>query len=317
MPVSTWSRPQKMNRFFFFLLLIFSACYHADSDPKPKLNIAVQDRYLKQLPSPFHSLSPSERMQDWGKEYQIGLGFARELDLYQAMTAFKRSEYLSPSPERKLELQYDVLLCYYLGGKYLEAIYSFENTDLRTVPPSFPAYHDLLVILYDCSLRLDQTEKAERILSYIQQLYPETAQKLALSGTLIQGDIPALEQSSNPDVQQLIAQYNQEKKSSGTAQTLNALIPGTGYLYLGQTQSAFTAFFLNGLFLWATVHFFLHGNIAAGVITASFEAGWYFGGIYGAGQEAKFYNERLYERLAIPIMNEKRLFPIQMLSHAF
>jgi len=306
-----------MNKLLLLFLLTLSACYHADSDPKPKLNIAVQDRYLKQLPSPFPSLSPSERTQDWGKEYQIGLGFAHELDLYQAMTAFKRAEYLSPSSERTLELQYDVFLCYYLGGKYLEAVYSFENTDLRSVQPSFPAHHDLLIILYDCYLRLDQTEKAERILGYIQQLYPETAQKLALSGTLIQGDISALKQSSNADVQQLMSQYSQEKKSSGAAQTLNALIPGTGYLYLGQNQSAFTAFLLNGLFIWATVHFFQHGNIAAGIITASFEAGWYFGGIYGAGQEAKFYNERVYERLATPMMNEKRLFPILMLSHAF
>ena len=34
------------------------------------------------------------------------------------------------------------------------------------------------------------------------------------------------------------------KKVIGTAQALNALMPGAGYLYLGQKQSATTAFFL-------------------------------------------------------------------------
>lgn len=305
------------NKFFFLLLFVLSGCYHAESDPKPKLNTVVQDRYFKQLPSPFPPLSPSERTEEWSKERQIALGFAHELDLYQAITAFKRAEYLGPSSERKLEFDYDIFLCYYIGGKYLEAIYTFENTGLRTANPSFPAHRDLLITLYDCYLRADLNEKAERILDYIKQLYPETAEQLTLSGTLIQGNIEVLENSSNPNVQNLLTQYNKEKKSIGTAQLLNTFIPGSGYLYIGQTQSAITSFCLNGLFIWASVYFFQHGNPAAGAIFTSFEAGWYFGGIYGAAQETKFYNERIYERLATPMMNEKRLFPILMLNHAF
>ncbi len=305
-----------MNKYVLLLFLLFS-CYHVPEDLHPQISYAVQDRYLKQLPSPFPPLSPDERSQDWAKEYQIGLGFSHELDLYQAMTAFKRAEYLSPPPERKLELQYDTFLCYYLGGKYPDAIYIFEHSDLRSVPSTFPAYHDLLVLLYDSYIHNNETDKADRILSYIQQLYPDTAAKLALSSSLVQADIPLLERSSDPDVQTLLAQYNLEKKSIGGAQALNAFIPGSGYLYLGQKQSALTAFLLNGLFIWATVNFFQHHNVAAGIIFASFETGWYFGGIYGAGEEAKFYNERVYERLATPMMNEKRLFPILMISYAF
>lgn len=306
-----------MSKYLFLLLFLFS-CYHASEDLHPKINYAVQDRYLKQLPSPFSPLSHEERSQDWGKEYQIGLGFAHELDLYQAMTAFKRAEFLGPSrAERKLEIQYDVFLCYYLGRKYADAIYAFEKTDLRFAPQAFPAYKDLLIILYDCYLQQDEDEKASRILSYIQQLYPESASKLSISGTLIQGDIPVLQQNPDPSIQKLLAQYDLEKKSVGSAQVFNAFLPGSGYFYLGQKQSGFTALLLNGLFIWAAVNFYQHGHIAAGVITTSFEAGWYFGGIYGAGQEAKFYNDRVYERLATPMMNEKGLFPILMVTHAF
>lgn len=336
MQESIWLRPQKMNRLLsklafthrvliakrvlqlvFLFLFILTGCFHTDATPKPKLTCVVQDRYIRQLPSPFPPLSSQEQAQDWGKEYQIGLGFAHELDLYQALTAFKRATYLKPSFERRLCLEYNVLLCYYLAGKYAETIYSFENTDLRTLQPNFPAHHDLLVILYDSYIRLDQTRKSEQILTYIEQFYPETAKKLALSGILIRSDIEALEKSSRPDIQTLLAQYNQLKKSTTTAQLLNALLPGAGYLYLGQKQSAITAFLLNGLFIWAAIYFFQHGNIAAGIIAASFEAGWYFGGIYGGGLEAEFYNERIYEHLATHLMNENLLFPILMLKYGF
>jgi len=308
-----------MSRIFVFLLCFLAACYRVTDDTTPKLSIAVQDRYLQQLPSPFPPLSAYERSQDWGREYQIGLGFAHELDLYQALTAFKRSSYLIPAQEasRRLELSYDTLLCYYFGGKYTEAAYTYEHSDLRYVTSDFPAYRDLQIVLYDIYIRLDQHTKSNRILELIEQNDPNAAKKLALSGTLVQGDISTLRVSKDPEIQELIQAYDTHKKSVGGAQALNALIPGSGYLYLGQKQSAFTAFLLNGLCLWSTVYFFQRGNIPAGTIMATFEAGWYFGGIYGAGQEAKFYNERIYETMATPMMNEKRLFPILMLHHAF
>jgi hypothetical protein len=305
-----------MNK-IILLILLFASCHHAHDDMKPKLSYSVQDRYLKQLPSPFPPLSPVEKTQDWSKEYTIGLGFAHELDLYQAMTAFKRSEYLAPPLARKMEIEYDIFLCYYLGQKYADAVYTFEQGDLKTASSTFPAHQDLLILLYDSYLQLDEEEKADSILNYMQQLYPDTAQKLSLSGLLIQGNLPALSQADSSPVQNLLAQYQHAKKSVGTAKGLNAVLPGSGYLYLGQTQSAMTAFFLNGLFIWAAVHFFQHHNLAAGIITTSFEAGWYFGGIYGVGQEANFYNVRLYEHLATPMMNENKLFPVLMLKYAF
>ena len=53
------------------------------------------------------------------------------------------------------------------------------------------------------------------------------------------------------------------------------------------------------------------------MIFAGFEMGWYFGGIYGAGEEAKFYNERVYEAYATPMMNQRKLFPALSLQYAF
>jgi len=302
----------------------FSSCQRVPDKIEPTLSYSVQDKYFLALPSPFPPLTAEEKSKDWGREMQVGFGFAHQLDLYQAITAFKRAEFLIPPEEkaRSLEIQYEILLCYYMGKKWKDAIYTFDHTELRHVEQDFPALHDLLFILYEAYQQEKMDAQAERTLRLILLYYPEEGQKLILSHALGKGDIPAVREIAStpppkPYLDDFLTQYESQKKSVGKAQGLNAILPGAGYLYLGQTQSAVTAFFLNGLFIAASVYFFEQGNIAAGVIFTSFEAGWYFGGIYGAGLEAKAYNERLYESMATPMMARERLFPALMLNYAF
>jgi len=305
------------------LLLALSSCYRVPDTIEPKVDYAMQDQYLLRLPSPFSPLTEEEQQQDWAKEYRIALGFAHELDLYQAITAFKRSSYLIPSanPSRKLEIEYEIFLCYYIGKKYAEVIYTFEHSGLCHVQPSFPAFKDLLIILFDCYTQLKEEEKADKILQYLQTQSPQTAEGLTLSKDLRKATISSIETfSTKPQysyLQPFLSYYEINKKSVQTTQLLNTFLPGAGYFYLGQRQSAITAFLLNGLFIGASYYFFHRGNIPAGVIFAGAEAGWYFGGIYGAGLEAKFYNERLYEQYATPMMNERGLFPAFMIQYGF
>lgn len=315
-----------MNRIRPLLLcaLLFLGCQRVPDKIEPTISYAVQDKYLLSLPSPFPPLDVEERSNDWGKEMLIGFGFAHQLDLYQAITAFKRAEILIPSNryERRLEIDYEIILCYYIGKKYNDVIYTFERSDLRFVDDRFPALHDLLMVLYDTYLEEKMDSQAEKILELIRHYYPDAAEQLTLSRAFIQADLGALHTIAStppprPYLNKFLEDYNQQKKSVGQAQFLNALLPGAGYLYLGQNQSAATAFFLNGLFIAASVYFFEQGNAAAGIIFTSFEAGWYFGGIYGAGLETKAYNERLYEKLSNPVMNRERLFPVLMLNYAF
>lgn len=288
------------------------------------MNYAVQDRYLKQLPPAFPPLTSHEKSEAWGKEYLLGQRFAEDLDFYRAITTFKRSEYLLPENEneRLLEVQYQMVLCYYLGKRFEDVIAAYNHSKLYTANTSFPAYHDLLVILYESYLETDDEPKAEHTLRTLKRYYPDTAKKLELATVLIEGNLCAIEKESLNDpsktyLSQILTEYEAKKKSVNKAQTLNMVLPGAGYLYVGQKQSALTAFLLNGLFIAATVHFFNKGHIAAGIITASFEMGWYFGGIYGAGESAKLYNERLYEDLAYPALNRNGLFPVLMLKYGF
>ncbi len=311
--------------FFFLFLFAFCGCYQVRDTIEPQVNYTAQESYLKHLPPPFSPLSATEKATAWGKEYLIGQQFAENLDLYRAITTFKRAEFLLPPEKtaRRQEMEYYILLSYYLGQRYEEATRTFDHsTSLCRARPTFSAYHDLLIILYESYLKTGQEEKAAHTLDLIKRYYPQTKLSLDLSTALIDGDLPTLRTIAQKDpsasyVTNLLETYHAKKKSVSKAQTLNAVIPGSGYLYVGQIQSTITAFLLNGLFIAATAHFFAKGQMAAGLITLSLETGWYFGGIYGAGQAAKLYNERLYERHAYPLLNAHRLFPVLMLRYGF
>ncbi len=305
-------------------LFLLGSCSRTNQDISPTINYTVHDRYFKALPSAFPPLTVSEKNTQWGREYRIGVGFAKKLDLYRAITAFRRAEILVPREEkgRKLEMQYSILLCYYLGKRYQEVDQTFSTSDLSRVDASFPAFHDLLVILYDTYMHLEEYDRAYQYLCLIQNHDPKTYQDLILSSAMQQADFQSMEQLSQipPEksyLDSLLCNYHAKKKSPTTAALLNATIPGTGYFYLGQVQTGVTALFVNGLFIASSVYFFQNGPVAAGIIFASFEAGWYIGGIQGAAAGARFYNKRIYEQMATPIMNQEKLFPVFQLNYAF
>jgi hypothetical protein len=313
----------KMNKkiLLTFFLLTLVGCYRVQDKIEPKITCNFKEDQVRSLKDPFQTLSAEERAKDWGKEFVIAKKFAKDLDLYRAVTNFKRSEILLEDENilRKQEIQYNILLCYYLGKKYEELVESFEKSTLCYVDKSFKAFEDLLVILYESYHELKNEEKTKKILELLQESYGDTEKKIKLSSALLDADIEKLSKNfkSTPHVNQLVTSYAKQKKSVGAAQVLNAIIPGSGYMYIGQKRSAITAFLLNTTFIYATYQCFKNKWTAAGVITASFETGWYFGGIYGAGEEANYYNERLFENLATPVLNEKKSFPIFFLKYGF
>ncbi len=315
----------KNNLFLYFLFLfVCSSCYRVSDKLEPKMDYTVEEKYLRNLESAFPVLSEEERKEDWGKELIIAVAFAHQLDLYRALFSFKRADILLPvsNVARKLEIQYDILLCYYFGKKYKDVLECFERSDLPHVDRTFPAFHDLLVILYESYKATNQKEKTNQIYELIHQSYTGTAERLSLSTALLKANFPEIRKMANTNppreyLVEMLRNYDREKKSVNKAQILNVFLPGAGYLYVGQTRTAITAFTINALFIAAAYHFFHKGHIAAGIITTSLETGWYFGGIYGAGEEAKYYNEQVYTKHTTSVMNQKGLFPIFMIQHAF
>ncbi|MEL7431655.1 MAG: tetratricopeptide repeat protein [Chlamydiota bacterium] len=309
-----------MNKYWLLPLLFFTSCVHVQDTIAPELSLAVDKNHIQNLASAFTPLSEEEKQEDWAKEYLIGLRFAQNLDLYRAISTFKRSEVLADRyPERLRELSYFMIYCYYLGDRYQDAVTSFERSDLLNVDLSFPPHHDLLLVLLKSYMQVGHKERSEKIHQLLQKNYPETYQDVQISLALQTGNLPALATFSKekPYLNSLLKNFDTKKKSVAKAQCYNALLPGAGYFYLGQHKTAMTTFLFNTLFIYTSCHFFLDGNIAAGILSSFFEFGWYLGSIYGAGESAKYYNERLYEKSACKLAEEHRHTPTFMLRYGF
>jgi hypothetical protein len=297
--------------------LIANGCQPKIQKIDPNILLVPAARNVDCLASAFPKLTESELLMDYGKELQIAITFAKDFDLYRAITGYKRALILIPKSklERIQQIEYSIIESYYLGLKYQEVIDTFEHSHLLDVRPDFPAIGQLLVILYDSYLQLGLDEKACRLLGIIEKGNCDIARKLKGYVAFSNADFMEIQNLGFSD--NFLIPYNLETKSIKKAKVLNAVIPGAGYYYIGQKKSAITSFIINTLFTAAAYQFFHKGYYAAGAITASFEAGWYFGGINGAGLEAKEYNERLYECRAKDFMLKEKLFPILTFETSF
>ena len=316
-------------RFLFLIVMMFAcACQRVSTQIEPCIESPRHEKevmrekrnfMLKIEPSPFSPLTIEERESDWGKEYEIGFCFAQDFDLYRAITSFKRALILlgESSPQRALELRYYITLSYYLGGKYIEVVYMAEAGAFATIDDSFVAYEDILLMLHDSYLHLGECDKAARVLSQIQLFSIESADKIVFFSEVKRADFSTLFAHREKEAGALLRCYCSQSKSVKKAQGLNMILPGAGYWYVGQKQTAVTAFLVNALFIGAAVNFFVHDHIAAGAIFLTLETGWYFGGITGAGLAAKSYNERLYEGYAHKICMKERLYPLLRLTYKF
>lgn len=309
---------------WWFLLCIVSwSCQQNSRCLEPNICFTPPAHFIESLPSPFPQLTPAERLQDWGKELFLGKLFAKQMDLYRAITCFKSALFLIPrTHERRFEVEYEIFFAYYAANKYQEAVETFESSRLIEAPESFSPFHDLLVMLYDAYIKIDLPERACRILALIETLDANKANNLKLETAVINANLPGIVDAANLSnsseaINEFITSYFSQAKSVTKAQTLNAILPGSGYLYVGQTKSAITSFLINALFIGAAYQLFDRGYIPAGIIVASLESGWYFGGINGAGIEAKQYNQILYERLGKNTLANERLFPILMIEKGF
>lgn len=309
----------------FFTLFLFTSCCHEKSNVlQPCIVYTPPEKFLQKMKSPFPPLNEEERQSTWGTEVIVGDNFARKLDLYRAITCYKRGEVLLPpnNIERLREIQYKILCCYFLGRQFGSAVEIFEFGALREAPQSFPALRSLLIMLYEAYRQIGMNDKAVQILTYLDNIDPEAARRLQLGAAITEGQIDcaeifAEEVPEHEEITFRLESYRSEALSIKKAQTLNALLPGAGYYYVGQKSTAFTSFTINALFSIAAWQLFRDNQIALGIIVTSLESGWYLGGINGAGLAAKKYNEDLYNKQAKEIMLDYRLFPALQFTYAF
>lgn len=300
---------------------LLAACTTNHCTFEPEICYFPNEHLINTLPTSFAPITPEELSTEWGKELFIAQQFAKEWDLYQALTSFKRALFLIPEhlTSRRDQIEFCILESYYFGRKYNEVLLSFQNSHLQQISLQFPAITELLLIIYESYIETDQLEHALKILCILDVKQPTISEKLTLNHAITDADCEVLNclAESDADVHSFLATYSASTKSVRKAELLNAFLPGAGYYYVGQKSAALTSFIINALFITAAYQFFERGYIAAGAITASIEAGWYFGGINGAGLAAKEYNEHVYEAQAKDFLVRQKLFPILMFNFAF
>lgn len=306
------------------LALTQIGCQTTSHSFEPLITCPLPSYRIGVMPSAFPPLNEKENGEEWAKELIIGDTFGKECDFYRAITAYKRALILLPQDnlKRREQLEYDLILCYYFGNKHQEALNIFESSTLSQAAPTFPAFNQLLLIVYDCYLQTKQCDKAACVLEAIKLYSPESAEDLTLYQTLKAGEIEEAKclMTQHCEAEEMLADfayYDQFAKSPAKARALNALLPGAGYYYVGQRRSALTSFVINALFTAAAYQFFRAGYPAAGAITASLEMGWYLGGINGAGIEADQFNTLLYEGVSKKILNDHVCFPVLMFETSF
>lgn len=307
------------------LITVSTGCMKRCEDCwEPNICYTPPQRFVEHLPSPFKELSPQELKTDWGRELYVGKQFAHEMDLYRSITSFKRALFLIPPSqrERQLEIEYDIFLAYFMGKKYKDAIKAFEDTHLFNVDQTFPAYRELLISLYEAYLQTDEEEKACKVLRLLYDMDQTTANGLSMETAVQSFDFCTLNDvapyhPAGEKAMEFEAAYCSEILSPSKARTLNTVLPGAGYYYVGQKKAAVTSFLINALFTAAAWQLFDRGYIAGGIIVASLETGWYFGGINGAGIAAEEYNRGIYSCKGKEFLLDNGLFPILMFQQGF
>jgi hypothetical protein len=292
-----------------------------------KTGIASKQRALDQdkaFEDEGDTLRTQGNKSEWEKELFLGKNFSYELDLYRAITCYKRADFLVPASfdEVKKEIAYDIFFSYYLGRRPYEALNIFDSTSLREVTTEFPPLREVLIILYDLYNETKQEGKKERLLIALNDFDKETTENLRLHEAFTQGNVQkahalAIKHPSYENIKPFFTSYERSAKSPNKARLLNAVLPGAGYLYVGQKNTAMTSLLLNVIFTAATYQFVEKKLYFPAVICGSLECGWYFGGIQGAGLAAKSYNKGLFEQEAREVMIRNRLFPILMLEKGF
>lgn len=301
----------------FLLLCLVTSCVSNSCRFEPAICYYPNEHLLETLSSSFAPLTDEEIQTEWGKEYFVGLQFAKEFDLYRAITSFKRSLFFIPLDNKRcFEIEFCIVEAYYLGKKYAEALNTFELGRLGEIPLEFPALRELLLMLYESYIAEGQIEKAIRILGLLDE---KQRSQLELNYALQTADFAMLSAKAESDekLSNFLSSYCDCTLSPQKARFLNAVFPGAGYAYVGQKKTALTSFLINALFITAAYQFFDRGYAALGLITASIETGWYFGGINGAGIAAAEHNEYVYEIQAKDFMIRQKLFPILMFEYAF
>ena len=170
-----------------------------------------------------------------------------------------------------LSAKMDLMLSktYYHLKKYQKSISTIEWSNIRLNDPLYDEAQFNMGLAY---ARIFQWEKASNCFS---RLNPESQRGL---------EIPRLSDS-------IRIGNNLPSRQPWLAGAFSAVIPGTGYIYAGRTQTGIISFIVNGLLIWSFRDALKHESYGLASAIGFFGTGWYFGNISGSVKAVREYNE--------------------------
>lgn len=213
---------------------------------------------------PEDSKAPEARLQ-------IAEAYVKLGNTEKAIEQFKALQRDLPRQSEGKKAALRLAEVYYQSGRYANALDELEKylAD-HSKEPGTEAIHQKMSM---CHLRLGEVEAARMLLA---SMTADSQSKELLALTDRYDDIPG--------------------KSPALAAGLSAIMPGAGQLYVKKPHDALIAFLLNGVFIWAAVEAFDNDEYVTGALISAMEAGWYFGNIYNAANNAHKFNRRENEK---------------------
>ena len=294
---------------FCFCILLLTGCVpHLDRQEKGLIYIPSDSERAALLEYPEQNVHVSPT-SEWGQEILLGQAFAKEGDWYRALTSFKKARFLlhltnSSTPEIEARITWSECLIYAFNDRWHDVTTTWEHTSEKLYITDPLMTEQWSILLFTAYTYEGWKERAD---SFLAQLPKESPIRKSLLEWRELSLFSREDQPKDSLIEQLLLS---KMKSPQKAKVFNALLPGLGYWYTGQKESACTSFLLNGAFIGATIQLFQAHQPFLALITLSFEAGWYLGGITGAGIEAENYNQRIKEATLTPYLRQKRGFPL-------
>jgi tetratricopeptide (TPR) repeat protein len=204
----------------------------------------------------------------------------RQGEYYRAVSEFKRLAHFFPDSPLARAARVRIGEAHLHGGEPAQAIEQFTTLlEAPELAPLRPEVHYLrgmsrLELEHDAPYGLRKRHIAQA-LDDLRAIPPGWS-----GAPAVQGFVQALEQPGDLP-----------SKSPWLAGGLSALLPGAGSVYVGNYAEGALAFFVNALFISASLRAFDQDNDGLGTVLGAAALAFYGGSIYAAANGAQRYND--------------------------
>ncbi len=236
----------------------------------------------------------------------------------EALLEINRINFFKPKLN-SVELFVNKIICYKALDEYEKAIFEFENS--RNI--MFKKNSDLVLNISKIFIELDNLPKSLELIN--NSLKTETEFEIRSNFLELKGYV----QAKNGKLNESLTSFNQMKElnifpkkaenyisivnqgknlkqKSPTTAGLLSIIPGAGYYYTGNKQTALTSLVLNSILFYATANNIKNENYGMAALTGIFNLAFYIGNIQGSILRAKKMNKMENDKNLDKIKNSIR-----------